>query len=103
MLLYHQAAAAPPAKAEAAAITPSLSHPEDGVDSACGWGEVSDSKKFVTCGCVPYLSYPSLHGGTLACALDAKHCRRFRVLAGNIISIFVFDFDQIYAMVYIFQ
>ena len=44
---YHHAAASPPASAEAAAITPSLTQPDDCAGAGCDVEEVEDSKEFV--------------------------------------------------------
>ena len=44
---YHQAAANPPASAEAAAITPTLIHPEARASEDCVEEEVSDSEGLV--------------------------------------------------------
>ena len=47
MFLYHHAAARPPARAEAAAMAPNLSHPPEGAVGTVDGEEASDFKEFV--------------------------------------------------------
>jgi hypothetical protein len=103
VFLYHHAAAIPPARAEATAITPSLIHAEAGGPSGWAVDEVSDSKEFATSMGAPCSSVSSQFGSRSICALDASHRGKFTFRPWNLISIFVFDFDPIYAKVYIFQ
>jgi hypothetical protein len=71
VFLYHQAAATPPAKAEAAAIKPTLSHPDEMDSSVGGVVEESDSKVFVTYASGPHLGCSDLFHLTAIWALDA--------------------------------
>jgi hypothetical protein len=93
VFLYHHAAATPPASAEAAAIIPTLSHSEAAALPDLAVGEVSDSKEFVTTFCAPPLFSLSSLDSRSICALDAEARGRFTFAPGNLISIFVFDFE----------
>jgi hypothetical protein len=63
--------------ADAAAITPSLSHLGEAVASAGDLGEESDSKEFVMLPCASHLACPSFLSFSEVWALDAGLCGRF--------------------------
>ncbi len=103
MFLYHHAAARPPNSADAAATAPSLSQRWGGVAGGCETGEETDSKGFVIF-VKAYQADISYDLGLIeSWTLDAGGPEKDNAQAGIIISIFVFDFNPIYAMVYIFQ
>jgi hypothetical protein len=103
VFLYHQAAAIPPASAEAPAIIPSLNQPGVPGLRGCTVDEVEESKELVMDrGTIfparrPVRAIPRQ-------AISRWHDSKSQMLrSAKIISIFVFAFFLIYAIVYLFQ